>query len=543
MSIFSEFPYTNLQDMNLDWLVRTVKALEEAWNGFQVDWTQDVAEQVDAWLTAHPEATTTVLDNSLTTPKYQDGSITGAKIADNTIDNNKLTGFVAYDLNGTEVVARPLKKSSFTRESVGKTLIGHYASSPYKYLQSACVDPATGYLYLGFCDAAYNNCIIVQVDTSDFYTIISTSAALSLGHINDMTVYNGDIYVATGDTGSYANNIVIVNASSLTITSSKNMGAAVWEISHDPLNHVFYVGTAKLNVYDETLTTLITEITWEGLTSHAMESVTAQGSFVLDGTFVLLWSTNTGYYLTTFDLETGDLVQIQKYQATTNNEEAEAGVLLGDKLYIMSGQRYVEFMRHDIDFDSSNPEISDVMFAAKLIADGSDMDLCAQPGKYYSPSATNTATMANVPFTGRGFTMYVLSQSQNWLVQMIIPNSSYGMMYIRSYESGVGWHNWKALHGEHQTVTSGSISLNGTAQIPSTMIALYEAITISCYDGNKGGAMTIPTRAITAGHYAGGCCISAPGGGYWEITISTTGLITLTDEDIITHCEIEVLGM
>lgn len=41
-----------------------------------------IAENVTDWLDAHPEATTTVQDDSLTTEKYKNGSVTEAKLAD-----------------------------------------------------------------------------------------------------------------------------------------------------------------------------------------------------------------------------------------------------------------------------------------------------------------------------------------------------------------------------------------------------------------------------------------------------------------------------
>ena len=40
----------------------------------------EIREAVDEWLAEHPEVTTTVQDNSLTTAKYVDGSVTPAKL-------------------------------------------------------------------------------------------------------------------------------------------------------------------------------------------------------------------------------------------------------------------------------------------------------------------------------------------------------------------------------------------------------------------------------------------------------------------------------
>lgn len=66
MGIFRNFPYSNFHEMNLDWLLNKMKALSEEWANFLVNWEKEIKEEVDSWLTAHPEATTTVMDNSIT---------------------------------------------------------------------------------------------------------------------------------------------------------------------------------------------------------------------------------------------------------------------------------------------------------------------------------------------------------------------------------------------------------------------------------------------------------------------------------------------
>lgn len=72
MSIFNEFPYTNFHELNLDWILAHLKKLEDEWAGFVVDWSKELADQVDTWLTEHPEYTTTVVDGSLTADKFTD---------------------------------------------------------------------------------------------------------------------------------------------------------------------------------------------------------------------------------------------------------------------------------------------------------------------------------------------------------------------------------------------------------------------------------------------------------------------------------------
>lgn len=61
-------------------IVPALKELAEVIGSGIVD-PEAIAAAVDAWLDEHPEATTTVQDDSLTTAKYQDRSVTGAKLA------------------------------------------------------------------------------------------------------------------------------------------------------------------------------------------------------------------------------------------------------------------------------------------------------------------------------------------------------------------------------------------------------------------------------------------------------------------------------
>ena len=59
------------------------------------DLEEVVHDDIDEWLDAHPEATTTVQDDSLTTPKYKDGSVTKAKLASDAFD-----GLIAETASG-----------------------------------------------------------------------------------------------------------------------------------------------------------------------------------------------------------------------------------------------------------------------------------------------------------------------------------------------------------------------------------------------------------------------------------------------------------
>lgn len=74
MSIFNEFPYTNIHELNLDWLIKAVKEATDKIDNFTTNWEDQVQDDVNNWLDEHPEATTTVQDNSLTVNKFTAGA-------------------------------------------------------------------------------------------------------------------------------------------------------------------------------------------------------------------------------------------------------------------------------------------------------------------------------------------------------------------------------------------------------------------------------------------------------------------------------------
>lgn len=69
-----------------------VVVLESATHGMTEGqrYDDEVIAAINDWLDEHPEATTTVVDDSLTTDKYKNGSVTTPKIADGAVTLDKL---------------------------------------------------------------------------------------------------------------------------------------------------------------------------------------------------------------------------------------------------------------------------------------------------------------------------------------------------------------------------------------------------------------------------------------------------------------------
>ena len=77
----------DMSDSDYSLLQNAVDSAEEILDIIgDTDLEEVVAEDINAWMDAHPEATTTVQDDSLTTPKFKDGSVTKAKLASDAFD-------------------------------------------------------------------------------------------------------------------------------------------------------------------------------------------------------------------------------------------------------------------------------------------------------------------------------------------------------------------------------------------------------------------------------------------------------------------------
>lgn len=79
---FSNFPYTDYHNLNLDWLLKSMKDLIAEWESYSDDldeWKKETLDDmqgyVNTWLDEHPEATTTVTDGSLSFKKLIIGTL------------------------------------------------------------------------------------------------------------------------------------------------------------------------------------------------------------------------------------------------------------------------------------------------------------------------------------------------------------------------------------------------------------------------------------------------------------------------------------
>ena len=92
--------------------------------------------------------------------------------------------------------------------------------------------------------------------------------------------------------------------------------------------------------------------------------------------------------------------------------------------------------------------MDDVYGTGKVIPDNSDLNDYRTPGKFGVSSSSHTATIANVPETGSGFTLLVmgLNDATSYVRQTYIKSNRPGYYYVRHYTSG-SWSNWYKFEG------------------------------------------------------------------------------------------------
>ena len=534
MGIFRDFPYTNFHEMNLDQLIKIVDRLSKEWADFQVDWNNDVAAQVDAWLTAHPEATTTVLDGAISTAKLADGAVTFDKVSNDLLDA-VYDNLKVDEINGKIIRKKLLKKSSYSREFIIRKPLSFYTGgdATYVWLQCAEYIDTTNRVVLGFVSSDYQLSMLVECDTY-LETVYRRVNGLSLGHCNDMA-YNPNtnlLYVATMGTGVYANRLAVVDAASLSIVNSINIGSPVYQVSYDRDNDLFYVGTGNIDIYNSLFQLVKSNPRYDN-GSYINKTVTNQGSCVLDGNFILLSQDKEYAYLTTYDYTDGAIEAVQEYTNSSYIDEAEALCYIPNVgVYLLGGQRYVYADILKTKETSSQTEIFDIFANGYEIPDGSDLDDYYQAGKYFSKAAANSGTMFNVPnpCQNRGFTLYVLNHASDWLVQFIMGNSVKNFMLFRTKEATNAWGAWQYLYPHAELLDANAVAVNGTCQIPADNLLHYDAITICMNRNDYSGGVTVTTAQIRAGDCNSGMCIFCAHDKYYEFTISSTGLLTLTAE-------------
>jgi len=207
--------------------------------------TGDVDESVQNWLDEHPEATTTVPDNSLTTAKYKDGSVTESKIAEGAITESKIAEGLS-DLIQLKSFDVQLFKE-FSLSVFSSEIIGNYA------MQGVCYNKETDQFIFLFSDNSnWENDSLIIVTDSNFNKASEHNA--QLWHANDITfnAVANKYYVAPShadaeiiEMDSDFTSIRSIYINGITETSGNN----IVQIAYDESEDCYFVTTGNKKTY------------------------------------------------------------------------------------------------------------------------------------------------------------------------------------------------------------------------------------------------------------------------------------------------------
>lgn len=386
-----DWTYTNFHDLNLRWIIKKVKENE--------DYIKTLPEEI----------------RKIILELFNEGLI----------DADAGTG---------------LRSSQPTRECLMRVdgLRNISGDSNYVTLQGGCYDSKRNCYVLAFTDNVSDNALLVQLDST--FNVTNVSLPLSLGHANDLT-YNKDndrIYVATGNTGTYAGKVVVIDPTTLTYVSDFALATMpeVWFLSYDEDNKLYYAdGYGALNVYDSSFN--LTKSISRTYTYKGEGTLIQQCSFVYKGNYILvsLSTLHTDFDTVYFSYinDAGVIDTFAKYAPFDAKDELENICVIDGALIGFHGQQQFRISRYDITGKYYIPlKLADSFLASERIAPSGDLDNFLIAGVYNVPSATIAQTLSNIP-EAIGGTLFVEPQTETFIRQRYITTG--GVEYIRYYNS------------------------------------------------------------------------------------------------------------
>lgn len=438
----------DLDGHNLDEMAESIETLESAVGTLQTDvatvkedlqsyediFTGNVDESVQNWLDAHPEATTTIQDGAVTTPKLADGSVTRDKLSEDfafaeTTNANARKKLVHIDVSGAR---------------------GLPSSTEYRYFQGVCFDTANSHWFLTISKTDYSDTMIVELDQS--YQVIRSVSVGNMGHANDLT-YNSKtdkIYCVNDD----AHTVTEIDPDTLTVTSTIQTGDySNWTIAYDPNKDCYYVSNnLRIRTYNASWELVsITSADWDirGDYYGTYANIIPQGMFVFGDKLVAVYNTvgdsDQNNFVSTvlkvLDVANERTLDVMTWITDDSSDEAEGGDVVDGVMYLFSGSRYIRVFAVYTDTTTYNDPDTDLFHSGEKLKNVS-LNSIYMPGKYSCQSAAVAGTITGKPsnFTDMGFSLLVIAQSHDFIEQILIDNND--NIYTRMFD-GTNWKTWE----------------------------------------------------------------------------------------------------
>lgn len=256
MSLFENFPYTNLHNLNLDWIIQHIKEFEEhypdimlyinkkinvpnvnpmgdpgkflmslgngntSWEDIGEVYEDEIREAVNEWLNDHPEATTTVEDGSITLPKL----------------NESLQKYVG-------------RMGQLNLDFVGRTI----RLDDYKSGQGMCAHMENGEVIIYYARYNYNldnqRSVITKMDSTG--NVIGVSDPINLGHSSDICYNETENVLMVAGVKAI---LYKVNPETLELIEIVTPGipSNIIGVTYDNVNECYYMVCSNNHVYKAT---------------------------------------------------------------------------------------------------------------------------------------------------------------------------------------------------------------------------------------------------------------------------------------------------
>ena len=480
---FNWFPGTNMHDLDLDWIIKTVKEMYNKLDAFTKSVTDTIVETVNQWLDDHPEATTTIEDGSITKEKLNDSLLNEVEnfyytpeyfgaVGDGTTDDTAafrqlLESDVTPVLipNKSYLISEPVISRKKTVVDIGIytdtapiipniALINNQRNIGYKttittstqmYVEACCFNTKTRKLIAALNDYSTNPATTrLYVIDPDTYAI-ENQYQYPFSTVNAIS-YNADtdqIIVACIAVDHYQNpGCQVVNASTMAWMGQLNA----------PDNHPYYFYNndhkiwARVSYMNDTYTLRLYDTSWNLLDTKNFytpsEASQQDGEFFGSKFYQVMWTS-----ILVFDICTGEIYRI----GTKSMEELEGITFVNDQGFMIGHN--VSDNNHEhiytVSLNSTDAVTYERFTENTIPIVDTDLEKITAEGKYeVSFTSNDLATIANTYHVPEGCEAGILE------MEVICDDQLDVIATVQTFTSTKGYHG---LFPKYRRIRRGNI--------------------------------------------------------------------------------------